>query len=191
MASRGRALDRMAPDTPFTLDGMAYMQYAYQWENDANIALVDDYNMIRWLQENVAGTPVIIEAQSWREYLWSGRVAIYTGMPGVLGWRFHQTQQRTFEPLPMLVNQRKANISAFYSTTSVEEAWRIIEFYDISYVIVAGLEKAYYPVEGLAKFEMMVNQGLLEKVYQGGEAAVYRVNPNAAPMNLAHSPTRG
>lgn len=190
MASRGRALDRMAPDTPFTLDGMEYMKYAYQWENDASIPLVDDYNMIRWLQENVEGTPVIIEAQSWREYLWSGRVAIYTGMPGVLGWRFHQTQQRTFDPLPSLVNQRRANINGFYSTDSLEEARQLIEFYGIQYIIVAGLEKAYYPAEGLAKFEQMENDGLLEKVYQQGEATVYRVLENAAPVNLMN-PTRG
>lgn len=189
MASRGRAVDRMAPNTPFTLDGMEYMKYANQYENDASIPLIDDYNMIRWLQENVEGTPVIIEAQSWREYLWSGRVAIYTGMPGVLGWRFHQTQQRTFDPLPTLVNQRKANISAFYSTTSVEDVWRIIEFYDIEYIIVAGLERAYYPIEGLAKFERMVNDGLLEKVYQAGEAAVYRVNLDATPLSLAQNST--
>jgi YYY domain-containing protein len=183
MASRGKAVDRMAPETPFTLDGMEYMKYATQFENDANIPLIDDYNMIRWLQENVQGTPVIIEAQSWREYLWSGRVAIYTGMPGVLGWRFHQTQQRTFEPLSLMVNQRRANINAFYTTPDIPTTQRMIDSFGIQLIIVAGLEKAYYPPEGLEKFDLMVDQGLLEKIYEQGDAEVYRVIPQ--PVSVA------
>ncbi len=181
MASRGKALDRMAADMPLTLDGMAWMQHAQYAENGAWLALNDDYAMIRWLQENVAGTPVIIEAQSAREYLWGGRVAINTGLPAVLGWRFHQTQQRTLDPLPSLVNQRRANINGFYSTTNADAAWRAIQFYDIEYVIVGGLERAYYPADGLAKFDAMARAGLLERVYEQGEAAVYRVNRRAEP----------
>lgn len=183
MASRGKAVDRMAPETPFTLDGMEYMKYASHFENDASIPLIDDYNMIRWLQENIQGTPVIIEAQSWREYLWSGRVAIYTGMPGILGWRFHQTQQRTFEPLNQMVNQRRANINAFYTTPDILTTQRMIDSFGIQLIIVAGLEKAYYPVEGLGKFDLMVEQGLLVKIYEQGDAEVYRVLPQ--PVSLA------
>ncbi len=176
MASRGKALDRMTAEVPFTLDGMTWMQYAQHAENGVWLELADDYALIRWLQENVQGTPVIVEAQSAREYLWSGRVAINTGLPSVLGWRFHQTQQRTLDPLPSLVNQRRANINGFYSTTDIAAAWRMIQFYDIEYVIVGGLERAYYPEVGLAKFEEMARAGMLERVFEHGEAVVYRVN---------------
>jgi uncharacterized membrane protein len=131
--------------------------------------------MILWLQDNVEGAPTIIEAQSWREYLWGGRVAIYTGMPSVLGWRFHQSQQRTLNSMGTLVNQRRANINSFYETSSMQEAQDILEFYDIRYIIVGGLEKAYYAPAGLAKFDQMVDLGLLEKVYEQGENSVYRV----------------
>jgi uncharacterized membrane protein len=182
MASRGKALDRMSSDVPLTLDGMAWMNYAEYAENNVWLELSDDYAMIRWLQENVQGTPVIIEAQSAREYLWGGRVAINTGLPSVLGWRFHQTQQRTLDPLPSLVNQRRANISGFYSTTNIDAAWAMIRFYGIEYVIVGGLERAYYPEIGLAKFDEMARAGLLERVYEQGEAAVYRVNRDAEPV---------
>jgi uncharacterized membrane protein len=115
--------------------------------------------------------------------LWSGRVAIYTGMPGVLGWRFHQTQQRTFEPLTQMVNQRRANINAFYTTTDIPVTRRMIQNYGIKLIIVAGLEKAYYPPDGLAKFDLMVEQGLLEKIYEQGDAEVYRVIPQ--PVSIA------
>jgi len=37
MASRGRSQDRMTPETPLTLDGMAYMQGAMRLEGDRYI----------------------------------------------------------------------------------------------------------------------------------------------------------
>ena len=178
MASRAKALERMA-DVPFTLDGMEYMKYASQGENNAWIPLEDEYRMIRWLQENVEGTPVIIETQSWREYLWGGRVSIYTGLPSILGWRFHQTQQRTMEPLIQMVNQRRANINGFYATMDIANTWAMIRHYDIRYIIVGGLERAYFSAESLAKFDTMAEQGLLEKVYEQGQSVVYQVNEDA------------
>ncbi len=165
MATRGRSMDRIAPGMGLTLDGMDYMQYAHYNENSSPFALDDDYAMIRWLQDNVQGDPVEIEAQSSREYFWSGRVAIYTGMPTVLGWRFHQTQQRTLDDMGTLINQRRSNINAFYATTDIPTALDMIRFYQIQYIIVGSLEKAYYPPDGLDKFERMAQQGLLTKVF--------------------------
>jgi YYY domain-containing protein len=185
-AARGRALDRMAADVPLTLDGMTYMQYASQYEGDpellqanpslAPFPLDDDYHMIRWLQENVEGTPTIIEGMSASEYRWQSRVAILTGLPTVNGWNFHQRQQRTFDPLPRLVEQRVANVNAFYVTDDITTAWDILRHYNVSYVIVSGLEKAYYPAAGLAKFDDMVKQGKLTVAYEQGGAKVYQVN---------------
>jgi uncharacterized membrane protein len=179
MASRAKAIDRMAPETPFTLDGMTYMQYAQQGENGIWFPLEDDYKLIRWLQENTQGTPIIMEGQSAREYLWGSRISIYTGMPSVVGWNWHQRQQRTFDPMPRQVQQRVANVNAFYTTTDIDVAWDILRFYDVSYVIVGNLERAYYPPDGLAKFDEMVERGLLNVVYEEGDTLVYHVNKEA------------
>jgi uncharacterized membrane protein len=92
-----------------------------------------------------------------------------------LGWRFHQSQQRTLDDMGLLINQRRANVNGFYTTEDVDTALGVIHFYDIKYIILGGLERAYYPEERLAKFELMVDSGLLEKVYEQGEATVYRV----------------
>jgi YYY domain-containing protein len=189
MASRAKAVDRMASGVPFTLDGMTYMQYASLYEGDlavlesnpeaAPFPLVDDYHMIRWMQENIEGTPVIMEGQSDREYRWESRVSIYTGFPAVIGWNWHQRQQRTFDPMPRLVQQRVANVNAFYSTTDIVAAWEILQHYDVSYIVVSNLERAYYMPEGLAKFNQMVELDLLEVVYEEGPAIIYRVDKDA------------
>jgi YYY domain-containing protein len=184
MASRAKALERFTQEMPVTLDGMDYMKFAQYGENGQWFSLESDYNMIRWLQENIQGTPTIMEGQSAREYLWSSRVSIYTGMPAVIGWNWHQRQQRTFDPLPRLVQQRIANVNAFYTVTDIPTAWQMITHYNVSYIIVGDLEKAYYPIAGLEKFDAMVDMGLLDVVYREGSATVYQVRPGATLAEL-------
>ena len=61
-ATLAKVQDRMAPDAPPSLDGMTYMQYATHADEGVDMDLSQDYNAIRWMQENVVGSPVIVEA---------------------------------------------------------------------------------------------------------------------------------
>ena len=189
MSTQARAIDRMAPQIGVTLDGMDYMQEAQHFEVTNSslgqgevIDLVHDYNVIHWLQDNVEGTPVIMEAQSEAEYRWGSRMSIYTGMPSVIGWNWHQRQQRTFDPMPRMVQQRVANVNAFYTTTDISVASNILQHYGVEYVIVSSLERARYPSEGIDKLYDMVELGVLEIVYEddGGVGVVFAVNQQAA-----------
>lgn len=186
MATRARALDRMVPDLPLTLNGLDYMTQAthyetVQLENRGDVIdLSIDYELIRWMQENVQGSPVIIEGRSYpSEYHWNGRFAITTGLPSVLGWNFHQKQQRTFDPLPRWVDQRDLNIRMFYDTPSIDEAVKVLHHYDVKYIISGGLERVQTTSEGLEKFDRMVNQGLLSVAYATIGGTIYEVNEEA------------
>ena len=51
--------------------------------------------LFRWMQDNVKGSPVIAHALSAGiQYEWFNRFSIYTGLPDVVGWEWHQEQQR-------------------------------------------------------------------------------------------------
>jgi uncharacterized membrane protein len=113
------------------------------------------------------------------EYRWNGRISINTGLPSVLGWNFHERQQRTLDPLPNLVNQREQNVKYFYNTDSIVDSVRILRFYDVRYIIVSDMERAMTTPEGLAKFDQMVDQGLLTIAFQDGPAVIYDVNREA------------
>ncbi|HSB89610.1 MAG TPA: DUF2298 domain-containing protein, partial [Anaerolineales bacterium] len=140
-AAPAKVRDRMAPTAPHTLDGAAYMAYATYADMGTDLHLDSDYRMIRWMQDNVQGSPVIVEAHA-EQYRWGARVAIYTGLPSVLGWSWHQQQQRAVEGDP--VSQRASEVADFYIRYTPEEARQFLEKYQVSYVVVGEMEHAYY-----------------------------------------------
>lgn len=174
LAIPAKARDRWAPAAPHSLDGMAFVPYATQHEHGSTIPLEVDERVIRWMQENVEGSPVIMEEQAEREYLWGNRVSVYTGLPSVAAWRWHSVQQRLVMP-GGTVEARQRDIRYFYSTIEPERALDILYTYDVQYVILTPYEQAYMLPEGLPKFTTMVNRGWLEPVYQDEVSTVYRV----------------
>lgn len=170
----GRMRDRWVLSAPHTLDGMAYIAYAKQYERGVEIPLAADYEVIRWLQANVEGSPTIIEAQADREYLWGNRISTYTGLPSVVGWRWHQVQQRMVMPSGT-VEGRQHDVRLFYNTSDPHVAHEILTRYDVSYVILTPYERAYMLSESMPKFEDMVDYGWLEVAYRSVDATIYRV----------------
>ncbi|MCY4072709.1 MAG: DUF2298 domain-containing protein [Chloroflexi bacterium] len=186
LATRARSLDRMAPHLPLTLDGLDYMKESTHREtapdkNDAAILdLAVDHALIRWMQENIAGSPVIMEGRRFpSEYQWNGRISIATGLPSVLGWNWHQRQQRTIDPLPTWVEQRERNVRAFYNTGDIDDAVDILHHYDVRYIVRSGLEELHSTPEGLAKFERMVSEGLLSIAFAIEGGMIYQVKEDA------------
>ena len=185
-ATRGRSFDRMAPDLPLTLNGMDFMTRSKHVEfspvsrASTETDLAVDHQLIRWLQENVAGSPVIIEGrQPGSEYRWNGRISIMTGLPSVLGWNWHQRQQRPFHPMHDYIFQRERNILQFYDTADIDIAVDIIHHFDIAYIISSGLEQAHATAEGLRKFDLMVSRGLLDIAYEVPGGKIYQTNEDA------------
>jgi uncharacterized membrane protein len=121
-----------------------------------------------------------MEAQSEPNlYKWGSRIAINTGLPSVIGWDWHQTQQRGLFDMSAFVRQRGANVNAFYNTLDIDTALRILNFYNVRYIIVGTLERVYYPAASLAKFERMEELGMLREVYRDGDDVIYEVVASA------------
>lgn len=156
---------------PPTLDGMAYMQWASYRDRERDAALPADYAAIRWLQDNVAGSPVILEANTGL-YKWGSRISIYTGLPTVVGWDWHQKQQRV--AMADQVDERVRDVRTIYNTPRLDEALRLLGKYDVAYIYVGGLERIYYTSEGLRKFEEAPDT-VLEPIYRNASVTIYRV----------------
>lgn len=170
-ASTDKITDKMSEDVPLTLDGMEYMRTSTYIENEYSMDLSQDYDAIRWMQENVTGTPVIIEG-SVSEYHWGNRYTIYTGLPGVIGWNWHQRQQRAINSSEW-VYERIDDVNEFYLTDDLDKVQAIIKKYDIEYIVVGQLEQAIYE-SGLKKFAAQ-NGILWDVVYSQQETQIYRI----------------
>ena len=173
LATTAKIKDRMATAAPRTLDGMEFMKYAsYAWI-DRTMDLSQDYRAIRWMQDHIQGSPVIVEANSRNLYRWYTRFTIYTGLPGVVGWEWHQQQQRAVNPSTW-VSERINEIDQFYNTIDVELASNFLKKYNVSYIVVGQLEQATYTGPGLDKFTAN-NGSLWQAVYQDQDTVIYEV----------------
>lgn len=154
-----------------SLDGMAYMRGWYP----------EDYAAINWINAHVAGAPTIVEA-SGSPYMWYSRVSIYTGLPDVLGWGNHESQQR----YPDEVWARQGQVTNFYATADPAVAQSFLKDYHVSYVYLGQMELSCYttnsagqcqalPADGLAKFTQLVNAGVLRPVFGDGSTTVFQV----------------
>ena len=166
--------DRFASNAPHTLDGMAYMPYSSYSDNGVTYSLEQDYKAIQWMLDNIQGSPVIVEGQE-TEYRWGTRYTIYTGLPGVVGWNYHQRQQRgvvSSDP----VQQRVDDVALFYTTTDQVFVTNFLNEYNVKYIIVGLMEKAIYPPEGMQKF-VDWNGTFWHQIYLDRDTVIYQVGP--------------
>jgi uncharacterized membrane protein len=175
MGTGVRLADRFQP-TPLTLDGTAFMEGATYRDSEGAVETRWDLEAIQWLQANLDGSPVIVEGRT-PLYRWGGRVSIHTGLPAVVGWDWHQKQQRCgVEPCPA-VDARARDVDRIYSTTDPREAMRLLRKYGVAYLYVGETERLYYAEEGLDKLRGMEEAGDLVAVYTKAEVTVYAVAP--------------
>lgn len=185
-ATVSKIKDRMSLEAPNSLDGMAFMEYASYATHDINLGyavimdLSQDYAAIQWMQDNVEGSPVIVEANN-PQYFWGTRFTIYTGLPSVVGWEWHQIQQRSFVPGNPVI-ERVAQVREFYETEDQAQAQVFLQTYGVKYIIVGQLERATYLTAGMEKFEAL-NGELWQEVYRDQETVIYEVLANTQELD--------
>jgi uncharacterized membrane protein len=146
-----RIQDRFPNSTSRTLDGTAYMRTSVYMDDGRPLTLEWDRQAAQWLRSNVRGLPTVLEATT-PLYRWGSRIAVYTGFPTVIGWDWHQKQQRSVLP-GNLIDRRIENVRRIYNTTDVAEAQALLQQLGVEFIVVGELERYYYDPDGLAKFE--------------------------------------
>jgi YYY domain-containing protein len=179
LATGPRVEDRFN-DLPGSLHGLDFMRDAEQVEGPeegepVRFSLAGDDAAITWLQDNVAGTPVILEGHL-PQYRWGGRISIQTGLPTVLGWAWHETQQRPgYGPW---IQQREDDIAYMYGTDQPFSAIQpLLDRYHVRLIVVGDLERAIYPAQGLEKFQIAAASGALTVIYQTESTTIYAYPP--------------
>jgi YYY domain-containing protein len=167
-----RMRDRFEGSLQRTLDGTAYMRTSVYYDEGRPVTLEWDRQAFEWLHQNVRGIPAILEAST-PLYRWGSRVSIYTGLPTIIGWDWHQKQQRSILPGP-IIDRRIEDVRRIYTSTDVNESIQLLSQYGVKYIYVGQLEQLYYAGEGLAKFEQPGNPWSV--VYQNEQVKIYEVH---------------
>lgn len=141
------------------LDGISYLNKIYP----------DDYLAILWLNKNVQGQPVILEAQG-DSYTDFARISSNTGLPTVLGWTVHEWLWRGTYDVPA---PRIEEIKNLYETSDINLTEDLIKKYNISLVFIGNLEREKYPLINEKKFA-----DLGKVVFQSGLTVIYKINPS-------------
>ena len=141
-----------------------------------------DLAAIRWFFANVRGSPVIAEASIGPYRCNGSRISTATGLPTIVGWERHEQQQRYAETLP----GRVEDVRRLYTSSDAGEKADILRRYNVEYVVVGALERAY-PIAnnectpsgsqaGISAFDAMLGD-TLEIAFVSGETVIYRVLP--------------
>ncbi len=149
-----------------TLDGIAFLRRFQP----------DDAAAIDWLQANVKGAPVLLEAQggSYSQY---NRISMATGLPTLLGWDGHELQWRGDRYGEVTAGRPEA-IERIYRTARGRELVDLMRQWNVEYLYVGPLEREKYRLTSasIARFEQV-----LWKVYENGAVRIYRRPGERAP----------
>ncbi len=139
-----------------SLDGLAFL-------NGPDPA---GYEAIKWLNSNVEGSPVLIEApgNSYSDY---GRVSSATGLPTVIQWPGHEAQWRG--PVKDL-GQREQDVNLIYSSVDRTVVRGLLDKYSVRYVYVGALEISKYGAGIRDKFA-----GMMDLAFQNAGVSIFRV----------------
>jgi YYY domain-containing protein len=183
LGTRTRIADRFDNSIGLTLDGTAFQQTTIYHDpgpgnrgqdENARYALAPDAEALEFIRQNIPGTAVFLEGAT-DQYRWTPRVALYTGNPVVVGWEWHQIQQRgAGGSEPARVRARIADVRRMYTTTSVDQFAAKLDEYAVEYVYLGPAERLYFRGAGLDKFETMVGD-VLDIVFTNGDVTIYKV----------------
>lgn len=141
-----------------TLDGMDYIKSRG----------INDYNIINWLNANVSGQPVIVEAVG-EAYSYAARISSNTGLPTIMGWPTHEWQWRN---KITEIYERKADVELLYKSTDPKVFAELVDDYKIDYIIVSDLEKKSYDTG--VKINLQLFNQFFEPVYRENGTWIFK-----------------
>lgn len=165
-------------EAPLSLDGEAYItsEIATWGENGYSFTLVEDAAGIEWLRDNVKGTPILLEAHA-EAYRWVARIATHTGLPTIIGWPWHETQQRSAADVGSVLTARQEAVKRWYTSEDADKTLAEIQKYGIEYVYVGQMERAMYGEKVGQAFVQLAENGSITPVFRLENTVIYQIPP--------------
>lgn len=126
----------------------------------------DNYQAVLWLNRNVSGQPVILEAagDSYTDY---NQISMATGLPTIEGWLVHEWLWRGSFDEP---GKRASEVQQIYEGNTTT-AKALLAKYQVKYVIASKLEREKYKNIDEEKFD-----DLGKTVFESGETKIFEIS---------------
>ncbi len=151
-----------------SLDGLTYLQ--------TDPANPGDYAAIRWLNANVQGDPVIVEAVG-DDYSNAGRVSAFTGLPTPMGWVGHEIQWRlnwiNKGSNSVEFQRRATDVDTIYKSPDPATVLSLMAHYNAQYLYVGPVEYAKYAID--PKINLHRFSAFMQIVYNADDVTIYKV----------------
>jgi uncharacterized membrane protein len=167
---------------PLTVDGRAWLDDGPLEVEAGGMPPVDvtaDEPLVAWLRAHGRGGETIVEAVG-PSYSWMGRMSVATGLPTVVGWEFHEQQQR--RDYAAAVQARTAAVTGLYRDGDPEAALRVLAAYQPDYVVVGTVERA---VGDDAALVGLADLPGLSVAFRRAGGTIYRVDHDRVAAELA------
>ncbi len=129
-----------------------------------------DYKIISWINDNIEGTPTVVERYSRSFDPKAARISMHTGLPTYLGWDGHvYLRGAPYRD----IEKRKREIDYIFNGKDPIAMVDFLSRRNISLIVVGDFERSYYSKEGLEKFSK--NSDMFKLLYKSGESALYGV----------------
>ena len=156
------------------VDNKIYVVPTLTLDGGRSMVQPDDYVVVQCLNQLVQGDNVVVAEASRDAYNSQyGRVGAITGIPIVLGWENHERQWRG-STYPLVAGTRRFDLDELYTDLRWDVAKRVIEQYDIDYIVFGHTERAQFGSIGEQKFI-----DFLEVVCESGDSRIYQVTDSA------------
>lgn len=130
----------------------------------------NDYKTIQWINNNIIGTPLLIERYGDSFDSRGARFSSYTGLPSFLGWTGHV---QTRGQLTKDIFSRKNIIDLIYSSNDPMKIHELLLNLKVNFIIVGPFERANYSNASLMKFKTYKN--LFTTLYEYKDSVIYGV----------------
>ena len=128
----------------------------------------DNYNAIQWINKNISGQPVILEAVG-DSYTTFNQVSSSTGLPTVEGWIVHEWLWRGGYDKPAA---RQTDVQKIYESTDLSEVKSLLQKYFVQYIFLGDKEREKYPNLNEKNFS---NLGA-KVIFSSGQTKIYKLD---------------
>lgn len=140
-----------------TLDSLRFLEQRNQ----------DEKNVILEIGIIAETKDILVESVG-DSYTDHGRVAGYSGVPGVLGWKGHEVQWHGDDAI---FNDRQQDVETIFTTTDREELNSLIDKYSLTMVVVGPRERSSY-----GNIDMSMFDTLGDRVIENGSYTIFKID---------------